>query len=303
MITSSPDTFLHAFARLPASTPSTARAAFLVTPTGFAPAAESARDNAYMQLSAAVDASRAHAQHRELAAALREDLPVIVFPGDAATPEAVFPNNVFATRPGTLIVGRMHHAVRRAEAGREDIRNFFSGVLGYRLIDLSAREDLVAELTGVLVIDHARGVGFCGMSERCDEAGARAMHEAFGLALTFCFDLAPGEYHTNVLLTCLAGRGAILATDGFLDPAVPEAIGTAYAGRVITLDPEQKSGYAGNAITLSADRVWMSEAALASLTAVQRGDLEDWGFAIGAVALDEIEKAGGSLRCCVAEIF
>jgi N-dimethylarginine dimethylaminohydrolase len=27
------------------------------------------------------------------------------------------------------------------------------------------------------------------------------------------------------------------------------------------------------------------------------------GFAIGSVALDEIEKAGGSLRCCVAEIY
>ena len=31
--------------------------------------------------------------------------------------------------------------------------------------------------------------------------------------------------------------------------------------------------------------------------------LERNGFAIEAVALDEIEKAGGSLRCCVAEIF
>jgi N-dimethylarginine dimethylaminohydrolase len=27
------------------------------------------------------------------------------------------------------------------------------------------------------------------------------------------------------------------------------------------------------------------------------------GFAVREVALDEIEKAGGSLRCCVAEIY
>jgi len=28
-----------------------------------------------------------------------------------------------------------------------------------------------------------------------------------------------------------------------------------------------------------------------------------WDFAVASVPLDEIEKAGGSLRCCVAGIF
>ena len=31
--------------------------------------------------------------------------------------------------------------------------------------------------------------------------------------------------------------------------------------------------------------------------------LADAGFALAPVPLDEIEKAGGSLRCCVAEIY
>ena len=31
--------------------------------------------------------------------------------------------------------------------------------------------------------------------------------------------------------------------------------------------------------------------------------LAGYGFALGTVALDEIEKAGGSLRCCVGEIY
>jgi N-dimethylarginine dimethylaminohydrolase len=39
------------------------------------------------------------------------------------------------------------------------------------------------------------------------------------------------------------------------------------------------------------------------LTSAQRAALAEWGFALGSVPLDEIEKAGGSLRCCVAEIF
>ncbi len=41
------------------------------------------------------------------------------------TPDAVFPNNVFATAPGRLIVGRMRHPVRQREAERADIRGFF----------------------------------------------------------------------------------------------------------------------------------------------------------------------------------
>jgi len=281
----------------------TARAAFLVAPAEFSLAAESARDNRYMDTSLAVDPSKALAQHGALAQALRADLPVITFPGDPATPDAVFPNNVFGTAPGRLIVGRMRHPVRQREAERSDIRDFFGEVLGYDEIDLSGCTDLVAELTGSLIIDRARGVGYCGLSERCDMAGAGAMHQAFKLRLTYCFELAETEYHTNVVLTLLAGRAAIIAADGFRDPAAARTIARAYDERAIWLTPAQKQAFAGNAITLSDDRVWMSACAVASLTDEQRTALADYGFAIGTVELGEIEKAGGSLRCCVGEIY
>jgi len=225
-----------------------------------------------------------------------------VFPGDPATPDAVFPNNVFATAPGRAIVGAMRHGVRRREAERDDIRAFFRDLLGYELVDLSA-QPLVAELTGALVIDRARGIGWCGLSERCDRAGAEAMHHAFGLKLTLCFDLAPGEYHTNVVFALLASRAAIVAPDGFADPATVEAIAHVYAPRVLRIDAAQKVAFAGNAITLDAGTVWMSEHALRSLDNAQRQALARWGFSLRGVALDEIEKAGGSLRCCVGEIY
>ncbi|MEO9079426.1 MAG: arginine deiminase-related protein, partial [Rhodanobacter sp.] len=216
MITTSPTEFLEAFAAL-APLPqaaATARAAYLVAPAGFSLAAESARDNSYMDLDISVDPLKALAQHEALAQALRADLPVITFPGDPATPDAVYPNNVFATAPGRLIIGRMRHAVRQREAERADIRNFFGDLLGYDEVDLSGCADLVAELTGSLIIDRARGIGYCGLSERCDMAGAQAMHKAFDLRLTYCFELAETEYHTNVVLTLLASRAAIIAIDG-----------------------------------------------------------------------------------------
>jgi hypothetical protein len=304
MIVTDPDAFLAAWSpeRYPARGPATARGAFLVNPASDVLAVESASDNRYMDLARAPDSGRALRQHVELARRLGADVPVVAFAGDPGHPDGMFPNNVFATTRGTLIIGRMRHRVRQREAARDDIRDFFRHVLGYREIDLS-QGDFVAELTGALCIDRARGIGYCGLSERCDLAGARAMHEAFGLRLTFAFDLAPGEYHTNVALAILAGRTAILAEDGFADRSVADAIARAYQDDAIRLSAAQKRAFAGNAITLSPDRVWMSAAAAAALEPAQCSALERHGFAIGDVALDEIEKAGGSLRCCVAEIF
>jgi hypothetical protein len=304
MIVTSADQFLAAYSpeRFPLQAAATARAAFLVAPHGFALAAESATDNRYMAMHENADSLRALGEHAALAAQLRGCLPTIVFPGDASTPDAVFPNNVFASAPGRLIVGAMRHAVRRREAARADIRGFFRDLLNCDIVDLST-QSLVAELTGSLVIDRARGIGFCGLSERCDMAGARAMHAAFGLKLTFCFDLAPGEYHTNVVLAVLASRAAIIAPDGFADAATVAAIAQVYAPRVLSLDARQKAAFAGNAIALASDSVWMSARAVTSLRPDQGAALAEWGFALHGVELGEIEKAGGSLRCCVGEIF
>ncbi|MBC6941279.1 MAG: amidinotransferase [Xanthomonadales bacterium] len=280
----------------------TARAAFLVAPACSELAAESRQDNAYMASAATIDLARARAQHDELARALGADLPVALFAGAADCPDGMFPNNVFATTRGRLIIGRMRHPVRQREAARADIRAWFRDVLGYALVDLSQR-DCVAELTGALVIDRARGIGYCGLSERCDLAGAQAMHDAFGLRLTFAFALAPGEYHTNVVLAVLAGRAALIAADGFAERADAEAIASVYGSGAVWLDREQKAAFAANAITLAPQRVWMSRRAADALTPAQYLALARHGFAVGAVALDEVEQAGGSLRCCVAEIY
>lgn len=302
MITRSIDEFRQVWPTLQPEAAGCARGAFLVTPLGFHLAEQSASDNRYMAMDAGVDARAALAEHGLLARRVSALLPTVCFPGDAATPDAVFPNNVFATAPGRSIIGRMRHPVRQREAQRPDIRGFFRDIAGYEEVDLSTL-DGVAELTGSLVVDRARGIGYCGLGERCDEAGAAAMHAAFGLKLTFCFDLAPGEYHTNVVMSVLAGRALVIAPSGFADAAVAGAIADAYAPRSLFLDAAQKADYAGNCIALSDDSVWMSERAAASLSAPQKTALEAWGFRIEAVALAEIEKAGGSLRCCVGEMY
>lgn len=286
---------------LPADRPAIARAAFLVSPAGAELAAQSASDNAYMDLQQVFSSDRARAQHQALQRALSSELPVICFAGDPDAPDGMFPNNVFASAPGRLIVGRMRHPVRQREAERRDIRGFFTDVLGYAELDL--REGEVGELTGSLVIDRARGIGYAGLGERCSRAAAQSMVQAFGLRALLCAELAAGEYHTNVVASVLAGRMAVVCAEGFADPAAAEAIAAVYAPEVLWLEPAQKNAFAANCISLANDSVWMSTRAADSLRPDQRLQLERAGFALRCVDLDEIEKAGGSLRCCVAEIF
>jgi hypothetical protein len=153
------------------------------------------------------------------------------------------------------------------------------------------------------VIDRARGLGYCGLSERCDEAGARLMHYAFGLRATLLFDLAPGEYHANVVLAVLAGRAAVVCPRGFADPDVAAAIAAFYAPHAVVCDEAEHAAFVGNCIALSGDAVWMSAKADSALAPAHRARLAAAGFRVESVALDAIEAGGGSLRCCIGEIY
>ncbi len=304
MIVHRPEDFLDALERnkYPEVGPPVAKAAFLVEPAGFMVSTESAIDNHYMNLDADADAQRALEQGRGLADLISDQgIEAISFPGDPQTPDAIFPNNVFATTTDSLIIGHMLHPGRQKEAERQDIRTYFQS-RGYKKIDLSEL-NCVAELTGALIIDSARRIGFCGMSGRVDQAGLAAMHDAFDLKLTFAFELQPDEYHTNVILMVLASRACVMYPGAFVDPAVPRAIAHAFPGRTLLLNEAEKNAFAGNCIALKTNDLFMSQTGIDALRPSSRKKLDDWGFVLHGTELDEIEKAGGSLRCMVAEIF
>jgi hypothetical protein len=283
--------------------PAVPRAVFLVEPTDFRLSEQSARDNVYMDLSVKVDPARALDQHRRLSERITAcGVPLVRFPGHSSTPDDLFPNNVFATIPGRCIIGSMLHPERRREARRPDIRQFFKDLLSYEELDLST-QDLIAELTGALVIDRSHRIGYCGMSQRVDEAGCKAMHEAFELALTFQFDLKPSEYHTNVVMAVLASRALVICPDAFVDPEVPTAIADAYPGHVLEITRAEKEAFAGNCIAVNFKDLFMSQTAVDALAPEKLEKLRSWNFEVHGIELDEVEKAGGSLRCCVAEIY
>lgn len=280
------------------------KAAFMVSPVGFSLDKQTAQDNEYMQMDQQTNADLAIVQQMNLARKITDcGVPVVTFPGSEETPDAVFPNNAFATAHGNnYIIGAMLHPNRQKETLRKDLRMFFDEMLGYKKHQID-RTDSVAELTGVLVPDRGRNIGFCGMTERVNDSGAQALHDSFNLDLMFQFDLAPGEYHTNVVLACLAGKACMIHAGSFADPEVPKAIAEFYKDRTIFLSDDEKLAFAGNGITITENDLFLSETAYQALADESKNKLRDWGFNIHHVQVSELEKAGGSLRCMVGEIF
>ena len=103
---------------------------------------------------------------------------------------------------------------------------------------------------------------------------------------------------------CTSSRAMVICPDAFVDPEVPRAIGEAFPGHVLELTTEEKDAFAGNCLALTFTDLFISATAWRALTPEKRSVIRhDWGFDVHTVELDEIEKAGGSLRCCIGEIF
>jgi hypothetical protein len=104
-------------------------------------------------------------------------------------------------------------------------------------------------------------------------------------------------------MSILAGRACVLVPNAFVDPGVPMAISQVYPGKTLFLNREEKQAFCGNCIALTDGDLLMSQTALEGLSPLNQHKLADLGFRIHAVELDELEKAGGSLRCLIAEIY
>jgi N-dimethylarginine dimethylaminohydrolase len=304
MILTCPQKFLEHFkaCKTSAST-TTMREAMLVSPEHFKMSSQSAADNLYMDRRRIVNTSKALNQHQMLKIKI-ESLGVRVnsFPGLPDMDDAVFTNNTFATTYGRFIIGHMLHQVRKIETTRQDVKSFFSEQMKYETVDLSKIEG-VAELTGALIIDHQRNIGFCGLSSRADIKGAKNMNEAFKLDATFVFDLAAAEYHTNVVFTILAGKAAILFPGGLNSEAAAAALSSAYGDGMVAITEREKNAFAANSLAITPRDVLFSTTAFSALTTETKSKLSTLSFNLHHVDVSEFEKAGGSLRCLIGEIF
>ena len=72
---------------------------------------------------------------------------------------------------------------------------------------------------------------------------------------------------------------------------------------VVLLSAHEKAAFAANAIALGGDQAWMSRRGAEALAPASRDALGQAGFTLRRAPLEAIEAAGGSLRCCIAEIY
>jgi hypothetical protein len=303
MIAADQQEFLRAFGQCPIRPVSTMAAAMLVNTKGFQISQEAAQDNVYMGTQEVLDLPKAQAQHAEISRVIQEiGVPTLCFTGVEGFEDGIFPNNAYGTTPGKLIIGHMFHPVRQQETQRKDIRDFFATTLGYQIHDLSTQPG-ICELTGSLVIDRARNIGFCGLSNRADALGCKAMEDAFALDYCLSFELVPSEYHTNIVMAILAGRLVFLYPPAFVDPEVPKLIKNAYGDCCHFITEHEKNQFVGNCIAVTKHDVLFSKTALNAMSRDTFKALASADFNIHSVDIDELEKGGGSMRCTIAEVF
>lgn len=294
-----------------------ARRVLMVDPNGFRANPETADDNAFQRGTGEPDPeveAAARAEFERLRAVLesRGIAVDVATPPDAATPDAVFPNNWFTTHAdGTLVLYPMRAPSRRLERRPE-----FLAVLRDRypkVVDFSREEGCgrFLEGTGSLVVDESSRIAYASVSARTDPELVAAWAERLGYnPVVFTARDKDGRevYHTNVVMA-IGDAWAVVCADAIDDDADRgEVLATlAETGHeTIPLSLPQMHAFCGNVLELSnaeGDRfVVMSETARKAYRPEQIAILERHA-GILAVDLSTIEThGGGSARCMLAEL-
>jgi len=256
-------------------------------------------DNVFTDLTEGVDHAKALYQHQAVVEMLRSlGKEVQVFEGQS--PDDTFCNNIFATNHRRqLIVGNMFYPARQKEGLRADIRSWFVDE-GYEIVEVAAFTQEAAELTGMLIMDHAWNIGFCGISNRCTKDSAAVLQQLFGLDILYTFPIS--IYHTNVGLSILSGRVAVICPEMFVHEEDVRAMLKMYPDHVI-ISLDQLKQFSGNVLAVSDQDIVISTAGINALTVEQMRSFDRFGFQLHHVDLSEIEKSGGSMRCLLGEVY
>lgn len=290
----------------------------MIRPHRFNPNPATVIDNTFQSVTWSIEkdeiARRAHAEVSGVADCLRsEGVRVHLFEdvtGDH--PDSVFPNNWFSTHSGGQIaVYPMFSPSRRGERRSDVIEMLKSQFRVQEVVDYSGLEQdgIFLEGTGGMVLDNVERVAYAARSNRLSEIALERFCAHFNFE-PMVFDavdrLERPVYHTNVMMS--VGTDLALIASGMIrdQHRLAEIIDRLRSSgrRVIELEEEQISAFAGNCIELQGARgtfLLMSDRAVAALSRRQRHSIEGL-LPIVAVGVSTIELAGGSVRCMIAGI-
>lgn len=303
--------------------PQLAARVVMVRPHHFRPNPVTAQDNAFgaeIAEDPVLVAERAHGEVSRLAEQLqRAGVGVDLFEDiGTVTPDSVFPNNWFSTHAdGRLVLYPMFAPNRRGERRREIVEHLKNRYRVAEVLDLSGAEEHGAYLegTGAMVLDHASRTAYACYSQRITATlFFRWCNEFMYEPVLFHAADKSGTpvYHTNVMLSVgsadpehgLALIGSSMIRSRYERDAVLHRLRS--TGRtVVELSEAQIRGFAANVLQLQGRHgpvLVMSTTARASFTPAQLQQLEAKAQIIAAV-VPTIERAGGSVRCMLAQNY
>ena len=296
-----------------------ANAVVMIRPCRFYPNPETASDNAFQREVAegTTDALSRTAQEefdRAVEALRSAGVTVHVFEDTPSPekPDAVFPNNWFSThQDGRVALYPMYSPARRNERRRDVIDELGKIYRINALVDYSFYEQrhLYLEGTGSLVLDHIDRVAYVSLSKRADREPFAKFCTDFNyepMPFASAGDDGRPIYHTNVVM-CIGSKFALVGLELIPDSSEREKIHQrleAGGKKVIELDRNQISNFAGNAIELHNEKenlLVISARAVAALSNHQREEIERHARLL-ELSIPTIELAGGSARCMIASV-
>jgi hypothetical protein len=234
-------------------------------------------------------------------------------------PDAVFPNNWFATDgDGTITVFPMATPNRRAETGQLPEVEALLKSKGYQVFGMTrigeAGEDrYFLEGTGSLVPDRVNRILYAARSVRTNALLVEmyARQRGYDKVVLFATQSSNGLefYHTNVVMS-IGEKFAVICLESIPDKAERDMVRDSLSQyrEVIDISLEQAEKFFCANILQMANRAGepvtvMSTSAWQGFTPTQQDALSAFG-AVCALPIETIEYVGGgSARCMMAEIF
>ena len=295
----------------------------MIRPADFEFNAETAADNEFQNRPEGISVREtALEEFRKAVELLRsEGIEVLVLEKDSSLPsmpDAVFPNNWFATdSDGGIHLFPMKTPNRQAEVLQKDAVLGLLESAGFRCgAEKDWRNNLgegaVLEGTGSLIIDRVNKRFFAAVSERTQEAACIKYAEESGFTPVLFHTRSSGGwayYHTNVVMS-IGPEIIVACLECIPDSSERERVKSEILRyhRLIEISIEQlEKGFCGNLLQVFNDRgevlTVLSGTAYAALNEEQRNVLSESGRLV-KVPIPLIEQVGGgSIRCMMAEIF
>ena len=247
----------------------------------------------------------------------KKKIEVMVFqdPATGMNPDAVFPNNWFATFPdGRIAIFPLFAPNRRTEKSDALIQMVSRNHLVSDVEDWSEyeAEGFFLEGTGSMIFDHERKLIYACLSPRTHKAVLERFASAHGYKAIMFHARDEKEvdiYHTNVMMH-LGESYAVICLESIPDETERIAVSQLLIStghEIIPISLAQVHAFAGNMLQVKNREgipyTILSKQAYRSLTREQKSILQIHTRLL-PISIETIETiGGGSVRCMMAEIF